>query len=82
MELKVGGNIQKTTYYLGNYEKMVLANGDETELHYIAGGDGLVAIHLITTPNTQSSTSTTFYTYTDHLGSILAARVLMILQNQ
>ncbi|MBE7442059.1 MAG: VCBS repeat-containing protein [Flavobacteriales bacterium] len=71
MEYKVGGTVEKTTYYFGNYEKIKLANGDETELHYIAGGDGLVAIHVITTPNTQSSTSTTFYTYTDHLGSIL-----------
>ncbi|MCL4857728.1 MAG: RHS repeat-associated core domain-containing protein, partial [Flavobacteriales bacterium] len=70
MEHKVGGTVEKTTFYFGNYEKIKLANGDVTELHYIGGGDGLVAIHVITTPNTQPSSPTTFYTYTDHLGSI------------
>ncbi|MCC7333044.1 MAG: hypothetical protein IT232_10610, partial [Flavobacteriales bacterium] len=54
-----------------NQEKIKLANGDMTELNYIAGGDGLAAIHVLTTPITQPSTPTTFYTYTDHLGSIL-----------
>jgi RHS repeat-associated protein len=63
--------LEKPTYYFGNYEKIKLANGDITELHYIAGGDGLAAIHVITTPITQPSTPSTFYTYTDHLGSIL-----------
>ena len=63
--------LEKTTYYFGNYEKIKLANGDITELHYIAGGDGLAAIHVITTPNNQQPTANTFYTYTDHLGSIL-----------
>lgn len=72
MEYLNGGTLQKTNYYIGNYEKIVTATNDVTELHYIAGGDGLAAIHVITTPNTQSSTHNTFYTYTDYQGSILA----------
>ncbi len=64
--------LERTNYYIGNYEKIVNeTNGDVTELHYIAGGDGLAAIHVITKPNNQQPTASTFYTYTDHLGSIL-----------
>ncbi|MBE7441690.1 MAG: hypothetical protein KF732_06250 [Flavobacteriales bacterium] len=40
---------------MGNYEKIKLANGNITELHYIAGDDGLAAIYVITTPITQPS---------------------------
>lgn len=73
MQYLNNGILEKTNYYIGNYEKIVNeTNGDVTELHYIAGGDGLAAIHVITKPNNQQPTASTYYTYTDHLGSILS----------
>lgn len=63
------GIINRTNYYLGNYEKIEIG-GNTTELLYIAGGDGLAAIHVISTINSQTTTNT-YYTFTDHLGTIL-----------
>ncbi|MBX2959018.1 MAG: VCBS repeat-containing protein [Flavobacteriales bacterium] len=72
MEHKIGGNTQKTTYYFGNYEKIIdETTGDQTELHYIGGGDGLAAIYVAVTPPSGETEGATYYTYTDHLGSIL-----------
>ena len=59
--------ITATTYFLGNYELIKAANGDRTQLHYIAGGDGLAAILKIDPQGDEEM----YYTYTDHLGSIL-----------
>ena len=71
MEYKDNGTLERTIYYFGNYEKIVDANGDVTELHYIPGGDGLATIFVTETPNGQSSSSNYYYTHTDYLGSIV-----------
>ena len=62
------GTITTNRYFLGNYEiEEDDATGDQTQIHYIAGGDGLAAIYVID-PN---DVGTMHYVYTDHLGSIL-----------
>ena len=61
------GSLKYTKYFLGNYEKIIDAvSGDVTEIHYIAGGDGLTAIYVI-----KNGIGELNYTYTDQLGSII-----------
>ncbi len=56
-----------TRYYLGGYEEEI--NGSNTrKLHYLSGGDGLVAIYV---SNTQGG-DTLYYAYTDYQGSLVA----------
>jgi RHS repeat-associated protein len=57
--------IQYTRYYFDTYEKEILADGTERNLDYIYAGDNLVAIHV-----SQGNTDTTFFVYTDYLGSL------------
>lgn len=57
------GTIQKTTHYLGNFEKGIFGSNTR-QLHYIAGGDGLAAIYVI-----NAGVDTMYYVHTDHLGS-------------
>ncbi len=57
------GSIQKTVYYLGNYEKEVSGNNIR-QLNYIGVGDGVAAIYEIV-----NGTGTMYYVHTDHLGS-------------
>ncbi|MDL2262234.1 FG-GAP-like repeat-containing protein [Bacteroidales bacterium OttesenSCG-928-I21] len=59
-----------TKYYSGMYEKEVISGGDTKEIHYIAGGSGIVAAHIRTNGNAQ--TGTTYYMAKDHLGSVMA----------
>ncbi|MDT8413482.1 MAG: toxin TcdB middle/N-terminal domain-containing protein [Vicingaceae bacterium] len=66
-QLLSNGSLKYTKYFLGNYEKIVDAvTNDITEIHYIAGGDGLTAIYVI-----KNGVGELNYTYTNQLGSIL-----------
>jgi len=67
-ELKQSGTTIKRRYYFGNYEHDSSPGTTTRHIHYISAGEGLVAIVV-----KESSTETYYYTYTDHLGSILTA---------
>ncbi|MCB8994119.1 MAG: hypothetical protein H6538_00765 [Bacteroidales bacterium] len=59
------GSTQKTVYYIGNYEKEIVAgNANPKEIHYIYAGDGLAAIYT-----KQDTSQNMYYVYKDHLGS-------------
>ncbi|MDR2009873.1 MAG: FG-GAP-like repeat-containing protein [Bacteroidales bacterium] len=62
--------LKVTKYYSGLYEKEITAGGDTREIHYIPGGDGIAAVHIITNGNSQSGV--TYYLAKDHLGSVMA----------
>ncbi len=56
-----------TRYFLPGYEKNIDGQtGDVTEVHYINCGDGLNAMYVAI-----NGVGTMYYTYTDHLGSIV-----------
>ncbi|WP_149240838.1 RHS repeat-associated core domain-containing protein [Dyadobacter sp. 32] len=59
-ELKQNGNTIQTRYYFSSFEK----DGSGRYIHYVSAPVGLIAI--------VENSSTIHYTYTDHLGSILA----------
>ena len=56
-----------TKYFMGAYEEEINAPGQSRKLYYIGGGDGLAAVYIV-----EGGTGALHYTYTDHLGSILA----------
>jgi len=59
-----------TRYYHGAYEELHVESTDDIyRLHYISGGDGLCAIHVMQNDDPEGDT---YYVYKDHLGSILA----------
>ncbi len=62
--------ILKTKYFVGAYEEEITTAGTR-KIHYIAGADGLAAVY-IEEPSTTTGQGETYYTYTDHLGSIIA----------
>ncbi len=57
--------VKETKYYLGDYEKVISEQGTAI-VHYIAI-DGQLKVII----DTQGSTHTPHYVYTDHLGSII-----------
>jgi RHS repeat-associated protein len=57
------GVLQKTVYYLDNYEKEV-SGSNTRQLHYIPADDGIGAIYEI-----NNGAGTMYYVHTDHLGS-------------
>ncbi len=59
------GTTVLTRYYLGNYEVEVDNVGNQRKLHYISGGNGIAAIHVI-----EDTGDTTYFTHTDYLGSL------------
>jgi hypothetical protein len=63
--LRNNGNIIKTKYYSAGYEKEITAGGTR-EFHYVSCPNGLVALLI-----KQGGTTTTYFTETDHLGSVL-----------
>jgi RHS repeat-associated protein len=63
--LKIEGTPQKTKYYSRGYEKEVTGSGTKY-LHYVSCPYGLVAVLI-----KEGETTTTYYTETDHLGSII-----------
>jgi RHS repeat-associated protein len=66
--LKNNGTITKTKYFIGEYEEEITGSGTR-KIHYIPGGNGLAAVFIIDIANPEGKM---YYTYTDHLGSILA----------
>lgn len=57
--------LQKTKYYVGGiFEKETDGSGNERQLHYITGGDGVAAIFEKT-----NSSDNLYYIHKDHLGS-------------
>ncbi|MCF8258739.1 MAG: hypothetical protein K9J06_14380 [Flavobacteriales bacterium] len=59
-----------TRYYHGAYEELHMESTDDIyRLHYISGGDGLCAIHVMQNDDPEGDS---YYVYKDHLGSILA----------
>lgn len=62
---KQNGNEINRRYYFGEYEKDI-TGGTTRHLHYISSPAGLVAIVV-----RENGNDTYYYTYTDHLGSIL-----------
>jgi len=62
--------ILKTKYFVGAYEEEITTAGTR-KVHYIAGADGLAAVY-IEEPGGNSGEGDTYYSYTDHLGSIVA----------
>lgn len=65
--LKQNGTVINTRlYFAGGFEKDVIAAGATRYLQYISSPAGLVAI-----VESQGSSHTVHYTYTDHLGSIV-----------
>lgn len=63
--LKQNGSPIRTRLYLDEYEINISNSGTE-HIHYVTIGDGVKAII-----RKLGSTKTTYYTYTDHLGSIV-----------
>lgn len=63
--LKQGTTVQYTRYFLPNFDRTVTASATE-DVHYINGPDGPVAMVVRT-----NGTDQYYYTYKDHLGSIL-----------
>lgn len=59
------GNLLKTIYYAGEYEKEVMPGNNIRQLHYIPGGGGLAAIFV-----RNNGQDTMYYIHSDHLGSI------------
>lgn len=65
---KLNNVIQKTTYYIGNYECEVYPNGRVRELNYISTSTGHTIVEL--KDNNQGvSTDSIYYIFKDHLGS-------------
>ncbi|MEO1627833.1 MAG: RHS repeat-associated core domain-containing protein, partial [Bacteroidota bacterium] len=65
--LKQNGTVIANRYYIGEYEKQV-KNGVTQHLHYVDAGEGTVAII-----ERKNNVDKIYYTYTDHLGSIVTA---------
>lgn len=65
-ELKKNNVLQKTIIFGGNYEK-VTENGVTKQLYYINGGDGLAAVYV----KQSGQTDKIYYPHVDHLGSIV-----------
>jgi RHS repeat-associated protein len=58
-------------YFVGLYEKEVQGNSVR-HINYIMAGDGITAIVIEEEENGNSTPPETYYTYKDHLGSIVA----------
>ena len=67
-EYKENNILQKTTYYIGNYECEVYPNGRIRELNYINTNTGHTIINLKDNKD-NNPTDSLYYIFTDHLGS-------------
>ncbi|GHV59473.1 hypothetical protein FACS1894182_13620 [Bacteroidia bacterium] len=63
---RVNNVIQKTRYYMGNYEEET-SNGNTRKIHYLSGGNGLAAIYV-----QSNGKDTLYYVHTDYQGSLTA----------
>jgi RHS repeat-associated protein len=68
-ELKHNGSLVRTRDYAGNFEVNDEQTGNPQKLNYVAGPDG----SIIAIVEQDNSGTHYHYTYTDHLGSIVAA---------
>jgi RHS repeat-associated protein len=64
--MKKNGALINTHYYFGNYEKDITTGVPDKHLHYIHTPAGLSAIVI-----RENGADQYYYTYTDHLGSLL-----------
>jgi RHS repeat-associated protein len=64
--MKKNGVLINTHYYFGNYEKDITTGVPDKHLHYIHTPPGLSAIVI-----RENGADQYYYTYTDHLGSLL-----------
>ncbi|MEO1627940.1 MAG: RHS repeat-associated core domain-containing protein, partial [Bacteroidota bacterium] len=64
--LQSNGAVETTRWYSGEYERQVTQSTTQ-EIHYVNAGQGTVAIVV-----KENNAFQFYYTYTDHLGSILA----------
>ncbi|WP_291200382.1 FG-GAP-like repeat-containing protein [Dyadobacter sp.] len=64
--MKKNGALINTHYYFGSYEKDITPGVPDKHLHYIHTPAGLSAIVI-----RENGTDQYYYTYTDHLGSLL-----------
>ena len=62
---KRNGQVERTRYYMGDYEREVHANGTVTHYHYVSGPMGLAAMVV-----TRGGADSIFYVHPDRLGSI------------
>ncbi len=62
---KRSGQVERTRYYMGDYEREVDANGTVTHYHYVSGPMGLAAVVV-----TRGGADSLFYVHPDRLGSI------------
>ncbi|GGN10754.1 hypothetical protein GCM10010967_53270 [Dyadobacter beijingensis] len=69
--MKKNGALINTHYYFGSYEKDITAGVADKHLHYIHTPAGLSAIVI-----RENGTDQYYYTYTDHLGSLLTLTAL------
>ncbi len=63
------GNITK--YYFGNMEKTITSAGNEEQVLFLGGGNGLSAIY-VTGKNDDGTYEKLYHVLTDHLGSLVA----------
>lgn len=61
------GDVVKTKYYVGSYEKEVTPSGGTREIHYIPTGNGASVVFVV-----EGGIGKYHYMYTDHLGSVVA----------
>lgn len=69
--MKKNGALINTHYYFGNYEKDLTPGVPDKHLHYIHTPAGLSAIVI-----RENGADQYYYTYTDHLGSLLTLTAL------
>lgn len=67
-EYKVNNALQKTVYYIGNYECEVYPNGRIREINYINTSTGHTIVQLKDNKN-NIPTDSLYYIFKDHLGS-------------
>ncbi|HKM01526.1 MAG TPA: RHS repeat-associated core domain-containing protein, partial [Sedimentibacter sp.] len=67
-EYKVNNTLQKTVYYIGNYECEVYPNGRIREINYINTSTGHTIVQLKDNKN-NIPTDSLYYIFKDHLGS-------------
>ncbi len=60
---KENGALKRTKYYLGNYEKVIDADGNVNEYHYLSADAGTFGIFV----KTNGNNGTLKYVLTDHL---------------
>ena len=66
------GALKKEKYYSGDYEEIILANGDVKKYCYIKGPFGVFAVNVSKNNNSIPVSQETYFIQKDHLGSFVA----------